>query len=71
MLMKHKQMNAFQSELSKDGSVGLDIRQLKHIETRFSQIGAAKVTAENKERVSNLKFEASFPRRSNTLKMYN
>ena len=70
MLMKHKQIDAFHSELSKDGSVGLDIRRLKHIETRFSQIGAAKA-AENKERVSNLKFEASFPRRSNTLKIYN
>ena len=39
MLMKHKQINAFQAQLQAEASFGLDISRLKHIETRTSQRG--------------------------------
>ena len=42
MLMKHKTINAFQAEVSIEGSAGLNLSNIKKIETRTSQRGPLK-----------------------------
>ena len=44
LMMKHKTVNAFQAEASLESSVGLNLSNIKKIETRTSQRGSLKGT---------------------------